>query len=614
MRAVTTFFTIAVVFSMGCSGGSSKKSPTGAPQKQSAASAHHRIYITYQNCDFTTARFEGWNLTEAYETVIPEQMDESVSWKYLKLAIKDANQVVHRTVVINPMLKIIAEQMQPVYQCKGTFFVDVPNTVKASDIASVVIENGEPERHVTIATRLVGEPSVGLKETQAMTAAEALKNTPHRILKFYGDSAPEEAWDLVILGDGFTAEELRMESDESLRASKFGKTVQGLVEALFQYELFSNLKDKINVWVVATPSRDSGTDIPSQSIEKDTFYDSSMDFSCVSRLPGIRRGLLAYEMAAKTPYDQAMVLVNSNVGTGSGGAFIVLTMGEGYKQTFVHELGHSVGKLADSYYYYTDNKVRNSCKDTQYGEYISAFSDQPEDQEAPSDVWAPNETLYADHRAKWKSLLPEETEPVYIAYPLSLPTTDKQKGKIVFSAQFKETAGSVIFMPAPYGASSFNNFFTEQIVKITIDGVSIQKDKMRIFEKNALSTAQILKKSPADAGIFRFLEADIPVVAGKEVRVELEFTAEARNATIFSSAAFDANSFKFVSRVFEPSGEGLFQGSGMSLTDVYRPGFASMMTRSGNEFSRAEEAAMQKALLPYTQKTLKKFSRPTLCL
>jgi hypothetical protein len=124
-----------------------------------------------------------------------------------------------------------------------------------------------------------------------------------------------------------------------------------LTDGLFRYPAFQNQKDHINIWLVAALSEESGTDIPYKKIVKDTLYDTSLGGHCIKRLPVIRRSLLAMQMASLVPFEQLIVIINSELDGGTGGATIVMTLSPDFVETVVHEIGHSLAGLEDQYYY-----------------------------------------------------------------------------------------------------------------------------------------------------------------------------------------------------------------------------------------------------------------------
>src|SRR5690606_33523443 len=101
-------------------------------------------------------------------------------------------------------------------------------------------------------------------------------------------------------------------SESALRASFFGRKALETAEYLLAQEPYRSMRDRINVWIVGTPSRESGADDPRAGVVRDTFYDATFDVSCIDRLVGVKNGLRALEMASETPFDQMLVIVNSS--------------------------------------------------------------------------------------------------------------------------------------------------------------------------------------------------------------------------------------------------------------------------------------------------------------
>ena len=193
-------------------------------------------------------------------------------------------------------------------------------------------------------------------------------------------SAPlSEAVDIVMVAEGFTAEEM----------DKFYADAQRATEAIFSHEPFASLKDKFNVRALGIPSADSGPCIPREGQWKqsaamthyDTFYsDRYLMTDQIHRL---------YDLVGATPCEQIILLVNSPT-YGGGGIYNQVTLSTTDHPTFlqvlVHEFGHGYAGLGDEYFY-----------DDQYTTMYPA----------DTEPWEPNLTTLADFASKWADMVPE---------------------------------------------------------------------------------------------------------------------------------------------------------------------------------------------------------------
>ena len=153
--------------------------------------------------------------------------------------------------------------------------------------------------------------------------------------------APGSRYDLVFVGDGYTAAE-----QELFHAQVVARWTQ-----LTAVEPFRTLKNSFNVWQVNAVSAQSGSDNdPTQGVEKDTALDGEFWCGGLDRLVCVDE-TVAKEYAALAPgADQVLILVNSTTYGGSGGSVTVSSGGNAVSgDIVVHELGHSIGGLADEY-------------------------------------------------------------------------------------------------------------------------------------------------------------------------------------------------------------------------------------------------------------------------
>ncbi|MEU5691484.1 M64 family metallopeptidase [Actinosynnema sp. NPDC020468] len=157
----------------------------------------------------------------------------------------------------------------------------------------------------------------------------------------------DQRFDLVLVGDGYTEDDL-----DTYRAHVAGKWAE-----LSAVEPFKSYKDKFNVWQVDVLSPESGVDNdPALGSAKDTALD--MGFWCQGRDLNTERLLCvnqtaAEQYAALAPQaDQIIALGNTTKYGGAGGGVATAAGGNAQAgQIAVHELGHSIGGLADEYDY-----------------------------------------------------------------------------------------------------------------------------------------------------------------------------------------------------------------------------------------------------------------------
>ncbi len=209
-----------------------------------------------------------------------------------------------------------------------------------------------------------------------------------------GDAAHKV--DIVILPDGYTAEEMDL----------FKKDCDTFVSEMFKYDPYKQAKDKFNVRGVLAPSAQSGTDIPADTVWKQTllntrFYTFGSERYCMTTdYKSVR------DVAANAPYDQIYILVNTK--KYGGGAIlnhynVSVNSNKMAGLIFIHELGHGFAGLADEYY------DSSTSYDGFYNHNV--------------EPWEPNITTFVDFDSKWKHLLDKNT-------PIPTPSTPEWNGKM----------------------------------------------------------------------------------------------------------------------------------------------------------------------------------------
>ena len=161
--------------------------------------------------------------------------------------------------------------------------------------------------------------------------------------------------DLVVMGDGYTTGQ----------QADFRADAQATIDAVFANEPYASYRGLFNIWLVDTASVESGVSgDPTAGVVKDTALSSY--FFC-----GDTERLLCVDESKVTAYanqapasDIVFVIANSTKYGGAGYSFSpppagasyrgIATMSSDNAKSFLigaHELGHSIGDLADEYQY-----------------------------------------------------------------------------------------------------------------------------------------------------------------------------------------------------------------------------------------------------------------------
>lgn len=236
---------------------------------------------------------------------------------------------------------------------------------------------------------------------------------------------PHEKVDLVLVGEGYTAEDL----------PKFRADAERLVARLFDTEPFRSRRSDFNIRALHLPSAESGVTRPRAAEFRRT------PLSAEYNIFDSERYLLTYdnralrEALAAVPYEFVEILVNE-AQYGGGGIFnshaTVAVDTEFAAYVFVHEFGHHFAALADEYY-------------TSSVAYETGGSEHPE-------PWEPNVTaLHDPGRLKWGDLVSPGTP---------VPTPWDKEAYERHAAGIRDRRQALIDGSAP--AEAFDELFREQ--------------------------------------------------------------------------------------------------------------------------------------------------------
>jgi len=166
---------------------------------------------------------------------------------------------------------------------------------------------------------------------------------PARLIPIQKMGDPATKVDFLILGDGYTARELK----------KFERDARRLTEVLFAASPFKEHRKDFNVWALCPPAAQSGISRPSTGIYRNSPLGSTYDAF------GSERYVLTFDnpalrkVAQFAPYEFIEILANNRT-YGGGGIFNLystVAADNAYSNyVFVHEFGHHFAGLADEYY------------------------------------------------------------------------------------------------------------------------------------------------------------------------------------------------------------------------------------------------------------------------
>ncbi|MEU0270554.1 M64 family metallopeptidase [Streptomyces sp. NPDC006307] len=244
-----------------------------------------------------------------------------------------------------------------------------------------------------LATALVGAgpATAGERPPVSPPAAESATVVPVQTT-----GPADKRFNLVLLGDGYTAEQL----------PEFRADVDEHLKVLWSIEPFASYRSYVNVWAVEVPSRESGVDCdpgldaPRRDTPLGMGFWGGCDANGVQRLLTVD-GEAANALAGLVPGTtaanrQIVALANSDTYGGAGGTYATASGGNALSALITpHEIGHSLGRLQDEYDYYARGVPGGAYGD---GEPTSAHHT------------VLTEAEMRDRRAKWWRWLGEESE------------------------------------------------------------------------------------------------------------------------------------------------------------------------------------------------------------
>lgn len=198
-------------------------------------------------------------------------------------------------------------------------------------------------------------------------------------LQYIGD--PHSKMDVVIVPEGYgPADSLKMMRD-----------MHTFCKYLLGQEPFSSRSDDFNVWGIPLMGEASGITDPGKGISVNSLVGSSYNTFGADRYLMTMHLFQLHDAIGVTPCDHIIIMANSTT-YGGGAIYNFYAMSSLNQMAYVvlpHELGHSIGGLADEYV----------DEDLSYGD-IHLLDQEPIE---------PNITTLVDFASKWQSMLPAGT-------------------------------------------------------------------------------------------------------------------------------------------------------------------------------------------------------------
>ena len=166
---------------------------------------------------------------------------------------------------------------------------------------------------------------------------------PGTVWTVFENGPPQQKVDIVLVGEGYTAQEL----------PKFHDDVARLVERLFSYEPFKSRRGDFNVRAIDLPAAESGVSRPHGGKYRRNPLSTQYSIFDSERYVLTFDNRALRDVLSAAPYEFVAILVNEKQ-YGGGGIFnlqATAAVGSAFADyLFVHEFGHHFAGLGDEYY------------------------------------------------------------------------------------------------------------------------------------------------------------------------------------------------------------------------------------------------------------------------
>ncbi|WP_371675168.1 M64 family metallopeptidase [Streptomyces sp. NBC_01276] len=239
--------------------------------------------------------------------------------------------------------------------CAGAALLTATAPVAAAEPphrTAVEVEIPGPEHGGEAGSGHVRVPATGPAKA-ASRLSGAAREADGQVTKMIDNGPTADRLDVVVIGDGYTADQL----------GQFHADARAKWAEVTAVEPYTTYRDLFNVWTVDAVSAQSGVSgDPGPDTVRDTALGSYFWCESIERLLCVDQPKVDAYVAKAPAADLVIVLANSAKYGGAGYNEPSATLGyEGIStasaghpksgQVAIHETGHSLGKLADEYFY-----------------------------------------------------------------------------------------------------------------------------------------------------------------------------------------------------------------------------------------------------------------------